>query len=454
MAFHLKKHLSPNVTFKQHLKATSILSIPIIISQIGHVVTSMSDNVFLGFIGIEEQAAGILSGNVFILLLVFSIGMSQGLTPLVAGAHVNNQLNKKASLLKNSLVINFVISVLLFGLTAIFASNLQLLGQPKDVALLAKPFLEVISFSLVPIAIFFTLKQYAEGLTNTRASMYISIIGNIINIILNYALIYGKLGLPCIGYMGAAWATFWARVFMALAFALYIIYDKKLKEIVQPFLQERVVISKLKNLFLIGIGPALQFTFEVAAFAFAGIMAGWFGKITLDAHGIAITIASSTYMFASGISGAATIRVANYKGLNDWKNIKSAGKAGFALASIFMLLAAIVFLLFYETLPSFFNKNEEVIKISAGLLLVAALFQFFDGIQVTGLGVLRGLSDVKMPTIIALTAYWVIALPVAYYLGFMQKLGINGIWYGLTAGLIFSAIALYARFNYIIKKQL
>jgi MATE family multidrug resistance protein len=442
------------LTFKQHLKATSILSIPIIISQVGHIITSMSDNIFLGFIGIEEQAAGILSGNVFTLLLVFSIGMSQGLTPLVAGAHVNNQLNQKASLLKNSLLLNFIISVVLFGLASIFAANLQLLDQPEDVAILARPFVEVISFSLVPIAIFFSLKQYAEGLTNTRASMYISIIGNIINIILNYCLIYGKFGLPCIGYMGAAWATFWARVFMAVAFALYIVYHKKLKEIVQPFLQEKITATQLQNLFSIGIGPALQFVFEVAAFAFAGIMAGWLGKITLDAHGIALSIAAFTYMFTSGISGAASIRVANYKGLNDWKNIKISGKAGFVLAGITMILFAGFFLVFYETLPTFFNKNTEVIKLSAGLILVAALFQFFDGIQVTGLGILRGLSDIKMPTVIALTAYWVIALPLAYYLGFPLKLGINGIWYGLTAGLVFSAIALSARFNYILKKQL
>ncbi len=441
------------MTFKQHIKATGILSIPIIISQVGHIVTSMADNIFLGFIGIEEQAAGILSGNVFTLLLVFSIGMSQGLTPLIANAHVNHHLHQKASLLKNSLVLNVVISIVLFVLTGLFAANLNLLNQPPDVAILTRPFIEVISFSLVPVTVFFTLKQYAEGLTNTRASMYISVIGNILNIILNYGLIYGKFGLPCMGYMGTAWATFWARVFMAIAFALYIFYNKKLQEIVKPFLQERVTLPQLKKLFNIGIGPALQFVFEVAAFALAGIMAGWLGKITLDAHSIALSIAAFTYMFTSGISGAASIRVANYKGLNDWKNIKIAGRAGFVLAACIMIVFAFVFLLFYETLPTFFNKHQEVIKVSSGLLLVAAVFQLFDGIQVTGLGILRGLSDVKIPTVIALTAYWVIALPLAYFFGFIEKLNIYGIWYGLTAGLIFSAITLYARFSYLTKKQ-
>lgn len=440
------------MTFKQHLKATGILSIPIIISQVGHIVTSMADNIFLGFIGVEEQAAGILSGNVFTLLLVFCIGMSQGLTPLMAGAHVNNQLKEKASLLKNSFLLNLIISTVLFGVASVFAANLSLLSQPEDVALLARPFIEVISFSLIPVTIFFTLKQYAEGLTNTRASMYISVIGNVLNVILNYCLIYGKCGLPCVGYMGAAWATFWARVFMAVAFAGYIYYHKTLKDIVKPFFQEKFTAVQLKKLFSIGLGPALQATFEVAAFACAGIMAGWLGKITLDAHGIALSIAAFTYMFTSGVSGAASIRVANYMGLNDWKNIKIAGTAAFVLAGLIMLGFAGVLLVFYETLPTFFNKHQEVIEVSSGLLLVAALFQFFDGIQVTGLGVLRGLRDVKMPTIIALTAYWVIALPLAYFLGFPQKLGIYGIWFGLTAGLVFSAVALYARFRHLTKR--
>ena len=414
----------------------------------------MADNIFLGFIGIEEQAAGILSGNVFTLLMVFSIGMSQGLTPLVAEAHVKNQLHQKASLLKNSLCLNFLISLILFGLASIFAANLQVLNQPEDVSRLARPFVEVISFSLVPVAVFFTLKQYAEGLTNTRASMYISIVGNVLNVLLNYGFIYGKLGLPDLGYMGAAWATFWARVFMAVAFSLYIFYHKKLREIIHPFLKEKLTVQQLKNLFFIGIGPAMQFVFEVAAFALACIMAGWLGKITLDAHGIALSLAAFTYMFTSGISGAASIRVANYKGLNDWKNIQLAGRAGFSMAAIIMLGFAFLFLGSYEILPSFFNKHPEVIRLSSGLLLVAAIFQLFDGIQVTGLGVLRGLSDVKIPTLIALTAYWIIALPLAYFFGFTEKLGIYGVWYGLTAGLIFSAVTLYSRFAYVLSKEL
>ncbi len=438
--------------YKQHIKETLFLSFPLIISQIGHIITSMTDNAFLGFVNLESQDAGILSGNIFILLLVFLIGMSQGLTPKIAEAHVNGREKEKASLLKNSMLLNIVNSTLLYLLILFGMNFLQHLDQPADVVELAKPFLNVIALSLIPLAVFFTLKQYCEGLSNTRAAMYISVTGNILNVILNYGLIFGKLGLPDIGYLGAAWATFISRVFMALAFLVYMLYHKELKTIFKLMGAVKMSLVEQKNLFSIGIGPAIQYIFEVAAFTVAGFMAGWLGKETFAAHGIALSIAAFTYMFASGISGASSIRVANFKGLNDKINIKKAGITGFSIAAAVMAFFGIMFLLFNQVLPTFFSEKTEVLRLSAGLLLVAALFQLFDGVQVTGLGVLRGLSDVKIPTILALTAYWLIALPLAYWLGISLKYGVFGIWFGLCAGLIFAAFAFLARFRYLTKQ--
>jgi len=206
-----------------------------------------------------------------------------------------------------------------------------------------------------------------------------------------------------------------------------------------------------KNLFGIGIGPAVQYIFEVAAFTVAGFMAGWLGKVTFASHGIALSIAAFTYMFGSGISGASSIRVANFKGLNDKTNIKKAGLTGFAISAIVMATFGLVFLFLHNWLPSFFSEKQEVVSLASGLLLVAALFQLFDGVQVTGLGILRGLSDVKIPTVLALTAYWVIALPVAYLLGFTLNYGVYGIWFGLCAGLVFAAFALFFRFSHLVK---
>ena len=218
-----------------HIKETLFLSLPLIISQVGHIITSMTDNAFLGFVNLEAQDAGILSGNVFVLFLVFLIGISQGLTPKIAEAHVNNREHVKASLLKNSLVLNVTTSLLLYLIALIGMNFLYLLDQAPDVIELAKPFLNIIALSLIPLSVFFTLKQYCEGLSNTRASMYISLSGNILNVILNYALIFGKFGCTEMGYLGAAWATFISRVFMAVAFIFYMITEKKLKTIVYSF---------------------------------------------------------------------------------------------------------------------------------------------------------------------------------------------------------------------------
>ncbi len=437
------------VTYKTHIKETCILSAPLIISQIGHIITSMTDNAFLGFVNLEAQDAGILSGNVFVLFLVFLIGLSQGLTPKIAEAHVNKLESVKASLLKNALLLNLAAATLLYLLTFFSMNYLYMLDQPTDVIQLAKPFLNIIALSLIPLSIFFTLKQYCEGLSNTRAAMYISISGNILNVILNYALIFGKLGFPELGYLGAAWATFISRIFMAVAFIVYMLYTKELKSIFNFFSSAKLNKADQTILFRIGIGPAVQFTFEVAAFAFAGFMSGWLGKVTFAAHGISLSIASFTYMFASGISGAAAIRVAVFKGMGDRLNIKKAGLTGFALSICIMGSFALLLLSCNKILPTFFSEKSEVIQLSSGLLLVAALFQLFDGVQVAGLGVLRGLSDVKIPTVIALTAYWGIDLPVAYFLGFKQNMGVYGIWFGLTSGLVFAALFVFARFRHL-----
>lgn len=430
------------------------MSLPLIISQVGHVITSMTDNAFLGFVNLESQDAGILSGNVFILFLVFLIGICQGLTPKIAEAHVNGLENVKGSLLKNSFLLNLGVSVVLYLVILVGMNFLHYLDQPQDVIDLAKPFLNIIAFSLIPLSIFFTLKQYCEGLSNTRASMYISLSANILNIILNYTLIFGKLGCPELGYLGAAWATFISRIFMAAAFIIYVASEKKLKTIIIPFKAAVIRGADTGLLFRIGIGPATQYIFEVAAFAIAGFMAGWLGKVTFAAHGISLSIASFTYMFASGISGASSIRVANFKGMADKINIKRAGLTGIGIAAAVMLFFAVLLILFNHVLPAFFSEIPQVRDLSAGLLLVAALFQLFDGVQVTALGILRGLSDVKIPTFIAMTAYWGIALPLAYLLGFKGGVGIYGIWFGLSAGLMFAAVLLFARFRYLANKAL
>lgn len=437
-----------------HTKETINLAWPLIITQVGHIVTGMVDNIFLGRIGATEQAAGILSNNLYVLLLVFGIGVSYASTPLVADAHERHDLVKKASIFKNSLFMNLFIASFCFLILFSSAGVLKYMQQPPEVIELALPFYDVLIFSIIPVSLFFTCKQYCEGLSNTRTALLISILGNLLNCLLNYCLIYGKLGLPEMGYMGAAWATFIARLFMGVMFLVVLFKSSATKEIAKLYKVVKVNWTELRELFKIGINSGMQFTFEVAAFVIAGLMAGVFGREQIDAHGIALGLASFTYMFGSGISSAATIRIGTFKAQKDWENIKEAGMTAIKLVLLVMGGCGILFLLLRNILPMAFTDNPAIINLSSNLLIIAAIFQLFDGLQVTVIGILRGLKDVKAPTIITLISYWLIALPLAYYLAFELKQQTVGIWVALLISLIIVAISLYMRFRYLLKKNL
>ena len=437
-----------------HTKQTLHLAWPLIITQVGHIVTGMVDTIFLGKIGPAEQAACILSNNLYVLLLVFGIGVSYATTPLVTDAHQNNDLLKKASLFKNSLVLNLSVAVICFVILFLSSGVLKYMQQPVEVVELAVPFFDVLIFSMIPVSLFFTCKQYCEGLANTRMALIISVVGNLLNIVLNYVLIYGKFGFPELGYLGSAWASFIARAFMGISFLFLIFKSPLTKEINAVYKQVKINWTELKDLARIGLNSGAQFTFEVAAFAIAGLMAGTFGKEQIDAHGIALSIAAFTYMFGSGISSAATIRIGVYKAQQNWLEIKNAGFTALKLVFIVMAFFGVVFLLLSSILPLGFSNEVQIIELASKLLIIAAMFQLFDGIQVTAIGALRGLEDVKYPTVITLVGYWVIALPLAYFLAFTMKMETVGIWIALLAALIFVAIALFWRFNFIVKKNL
>ncbi len=414
----------------------------------------MVDTVFLGKIGAAEQAACILTNNLYILLLVFGIGVSYATTPLVTSATQNMDLLKKASLFKNSIFLNVSVSIICFIVLFLSSGLLKYMHQPEDVIKLAVPFFNVLIFSMIPISLFFTCKQYCEGLSNTRMALFISIIGNVINIILNYLLIYGKFGFPELGYLGSAWASFISRVFMGFSF-LYLIFKSPVtKEISAVYNRVKINKKELFHLAKIGLNAGLQLTFEVAAFVIAGLMAGTFGKEQIDAHGIALSIAAFTYMFASGISSASSIRVGIYKAQDNWLEIKQAAFSSIKLVMLIMGGFAILFLMINNFLPKVFSSDLQIVNLASKLLIIAALFQLFDGIQVTIVGILRGLEDFKIPTLISLVGYWIIALPLAYWLAFILKLETVGVWIGLLVSLIFAAIVLFWRLNYLINKNL
>jgi MATE family multidrug resistance protein len=433
-----------------HTRETFNLAWPLIITQVGHIITGMVDNIFLGRIGVAEQAAGILSNNLYVLLLVFAIGMSYATTPLVTLAHEENDLLKKASLFKNSLVLNLVVSSVCFIILFFSSGSLHYMQQPEEVVTLAVPFFDVLIFSIVPVSLFFSCKQYCEGLSNTRMALLISIVGNLLNILLNYCLIYGKLGLPEMGYLGSAWATFFARLFMGLSFLWLVFRAPLTREIKAVYKNVKVNRHDLLSLWRIGWNSAMQFTFEVAAFVIAGLFAGRLGKENIDAHGIALSIASFTYMFGSAIGSAATIRIGIFRSQQNYTELRKAVWSSLKLVLLVMGFFAGLFIFSRASLPYLFTSDPQIAGLAATLLLIAAMFQLFDGVQVVMIGILRAVQDVKYPTYVTLFAYWVVALPLGWILAFQVGLGTIGIWLALLLSLILVSVLLFVRVRFLI----
>lgn len=438
--------------YRPFYKSNFLLAYPVVISQLGHMFTMVADSVMVGQLGTIPLAACALGNSILSIFLVTGIGISQGVTPLVAQEDGKNNKTICGEYLEQGVIISVLTGIILFGIVTLIAQKLSWLGQSEEVAVAAKNYLLIIGASVVPLMIFQSFRQFAEGLAYTKQAMYVSIIGNLVNIFFNFLLIYGWWGFPAMGLYGAGLGTFISRVFMAIGMGFFVIKSSIFTPYLAQFKLHQADWVKLKNIMKLGFPISLQYFFEVGAFSGAAIMVGWIGAQELAAHQIAINLAAFTYMGASGIGVAATIRAANAYGKKDFKEIKLSAISSYHLVIFYMCVTALIFLTCSRLLPWIYIKNEEVINIAAQLLIVAAFFQISDGIQVVGAGILRGLSDVKIPTIITLIAYWVIGLPVGYVLGFTFEMGAIGIWISLSFALTLAAALLYFRFQNMVNK--
>lgn len=438
----------PFVTLRLHLKPTLLLAFPVVLSQLGHVLVNVCDSVMVGQTGKLPLAAVSLSVSLSTVVMVLGMGLAMSITPLVAAADGQRDVPRLGELLVSGVLLSTLAGLILGATGLLIAPLLGYLDQPAAVVALAAPFVRVIFLSILPLMIFQGFKQFAEGLGLTRQAMYLSIMANVVNALLCYVLIFGKFGFPTLGMLGAAWATLIARVLMAALMAAYILRAERLRpyrEAAGSWLHLRG--NTLRRLMSLGFPIGVQMMFEMGAFSFSAIMIGWLGATALAAHQIAINVASVTYMAASGIATAATIRVGNLRGLGDAAGSRQAGFAGYWLTFGFMSLMGLLLVAGRYHIPAFYNDDPEVIRQAAALLLIAALFQVSDGLQVVGLGALRGLEDVKIPSVVALLAYWAVALPLGYTLGFKLHLGSLGVWVGLLTGLTLVAGLLLWRFR-------
>ncbi|UII23040.1 MATE family efflux transporter [Fulvivirga ligni] len=441
--------------FIGHLKKNFLLAYPVMLSQLGHMMVNVADSMMVGRLGALPLAGASLAMVVFNLLLMFGIGVSYAITPLVAAADGEKDTEKSSSYLKHALVINVITGIILFIGVKLGSSVLYHINQPPEVVKISIPYLNIIMLSLIPLMVFQTFRQFAEGLSFTKQAMIVVIGSNLANVGLNYLFIYGSdsLNIPMMGLNGAGWASFIARVILALWMVLYIYKGRAFQAYRSGFSLGDYSRKIFKKLLSIGLPAGFQFVFEVGAFGFAVIMIGWIGTKQLAAHQIAINLAAVSYMMVSGLSAAATIRVGNQLGKKNIGTLKIAASTLFIMAVMFMSATALTFIIGRYWLPTLYINDAEVIELASSLLIIAGLFQISDGIQVVSLGALRGLEDVKTPTILTFIAYWVLALPIGYYLAFHMDMGAQGVWYGLLIGLSLVASIMITRF-YILTRKL
>ena len=438
---------------REQVKTTFLLAYPVMLSQLGQVAVGVADSMMVGRLGALELAASSLANSIFFVALMFGIGISMGLTPLVSNAFGKGKTNQISRLFSNSLLINFLAGVALFGLVLLFSQSLSLLNQPEEVEALALPFLLIITASLVPLMLFQTFKQFVEGLSQTKQAMFITIAANLVNVFLNWLLIWGHWGFPELGFLGAAWATLISRVLMMVLMGGYVLTSKRYRDFKIQIFRFKPNWTLCQRILKIGVPTGFQFIFEVSAFSAAAIMMGWISVNALAGHQIALNLASISYMMATGLATAGMIRVSHYIGKEDFKGMREAGMVAFGMAATFMFVCALLFFVLRFFLPTLYIDDPQVISLAASLLVLAGLFQLSDGIQVVGLGVLRGLEDVKVPTVVTFLAYWGLGLPLGYFLAFTMGMAEKGIWIGLLIGLTLTAGLLLYRFDQLSKRK-
>ncbi|APD08081.1 putative multidrug resistance protein NorM [Flavobacteriaceae bacterium UJ101] len=428
------------------------LAFPVMLSQVGQIALNVADTVMVGKVDDPHQSeinlgAVSLGNSVFILLLVSALGISIIMSPLAAEKDVDQNYKAGADIFSHGLVINILFSIILGIITVFFSDFMYYLGQPEEVVKEAIPYLNISAFSLIPIMVFQTFRQFGEGLSLTLPATIATWIAIILNIFLNYCFIEGNFGFPAMGVQGAALGSLIARFFSTICIFVIVLQWKKFKTYLQHVSFKRWSYPLFKKMIQLGIPTSFQMFFEVSAFTAAAFIAGLASKTDLAAHQVAIQLASISFLLCTGLAVAATVRIGNQKGIRDFKMLREVGYSNIKMTGIFMFFCGILFILFREQLPWGFTQSENAAALASNLLIIAALFQLGDGVQLVTLGALRGIQDVNIPMIITFVAYWIITIPLSYICAIHFEMGAFGVWIGLGTGLTISALALLYRYN-------
>ena len=441
--------LSVNMSVGGHLRALTLLGLPLMGGHLAQYAIGLTDTAMLGWYSVEALAAVTLASSYFIVLLLFGAGFAFAVMPMVAEAGARADERRIRRVTRMSLWLSMLYAVLVMPLLWYSEPIFLALGQEPQVAADAGVYLRVAGWGIFPGLLVMVLKSYLGGLERAQAVLWITVLAAVANAGANYLLIFGNFGFPELGLMGAAIASLVTQALSA-AVALAIC----LKRLPEHALLQNLHLpdwEMMGEVFRLGVPIGFTTLTEVSLFSASALMMGWLGAEALAAHGIAISLSGLCFMLHLGLSNAATIRVGNAVGRKDMGHLRRGGVVVTWLSLGLACTTAALFVLIPETLVALFLSEDEpqreaILAMGVQLLAIAALFQLADGMQVIALGLLRGLLDTGIPMLIAGFGYWVVGIPVAYGLGLVAGFGGQGIWMGLVFGLTTAGVLLMWRF--------
>ena len=440
------------LSYKNHSSALLKLGFPIVVGQLGIIVVSLADTLMVGLYGTNELAAASFVNNMFNLVIMFATGFSYGLTPIVGRLFGTQDCSSIGGKLKHGLLANLLMALLLSLGMLVLYFNLHRLGQPEELLPLMHPYYLTLLVSIVFVMLFNAFKQFADGITDTRTAMWMLLGGNFLNIVGNWLLIYGNWGFPELGLLGAGVATLISRIMMVVCFAAYFFCSQRYRSYRNGFMNAKFNRADLKEIHLLGLPIALQITMETASFSLTAVMVGWLGTLALAAHQVMLTVGQLGFMLYYGMAAAVTVRVSNFYGAHDLKNLRRAVATGLRIILVMAVGVTILMLAFRSDIGLWFTNSREVALMVASLVIPFCVYQFGDGLQCTFSNALRGISEVKQMVVISFVAYILISLPAAYVLAFGCELGLVGIWWSFPLGLTSAGILFRQNFKSKMRK--
>ena len=431
----------------QKIREILRIGLPIMLGQACVIILAFADNIMIGWHSVDELAASSFVNNVMNLFILTELGFAAGMTPMIGADNGTGNIKGIGITVKNGLVTNGIIGGISIILLTIIYFCLDHFGQAPELMPYIKPYFAIIGISTLFALGFNVLKQFTDGICRPMISMTLLMIGNLLNIFGNWALIYGKLGFPEMGLTGAGISTLVSRALILLVFIVFIFKSKKMNEYARAIKEALLSRGEMKTVFKMGYPVGIQMALESSTFTFAAVMAGWLGVIQLAAHQVVITISQLFFLMMQGLSFAVSILVSNAFGRKDLGSVREYARKGYFMTlGISATLSVLLYCFRYQA-AGIFTDSPEVSAMAVSLFFLLFAYQFGDGLQLCFANVLRGIQDVKPIMYAAFVSYYLIAIPSAYLLGFKAGLGIHGIWMGFPIGLTLAGIFFYARYR-------